>query len=174
MDKEQIQKLLKGLEAQNDRPATPMTRHGENSKIYTKNTDTATHVYLRQDNPTGLQPRYHGPYLIKRRIGDTTIEVKTGTFKSGADRLEIHSWNNAKPANMGSAQVAERPKLGRPSKQVPSNDPSSPEVGGQLTTESSAVPSFPDSVKPVESKTKPVKTKPPAQSTHTMKLRNQK
>ena len=82
--------------------------------------DSATHVYLKVDNPQGLQQKYHGPYEIKKRTGETTFEVKTGTFNNGQDRIELHSWNNAKPAYMrAGATVATRPKLGRPSKNLP-------------------------------------------------------
>ena len=106
-DKQELQELLSALESAADVPAVPMSRHGGGPKVYDKDIDKATHVYLKLDNPLGLQPRYHGPYLINKRLGNTTIEVKTGTFKSGADRLEVHSWNNAKPAYMAeSTQVA--------------------------------------------------------------------
>ena len=77
LKKAQLQDLLKGLEAQNDRHATPMSRHSLDEKIYTKDIDVATH--LKVDNPGGLQPRYHGPYAINKRHGSSTIKVKTGT-----------------------------------------------------------------------------------------------
>ena len=111
-----------------DRPAVPMSRHSDGSKTYTKGVDDATHVHLKLDNPQGLHPRYHGAFPITKRLTPTTIEVKTGTFRNGTDRLEIHSWNNAKPAHMGEGAVAaERPALGRPSKQSTSSK-SSPVV----------------------------------------------
>ena len=119
------------------------------------------------DNPQGLQPRYHGPYPINKRTGDTTIEVRTGTFKSGKPRLELHSWNNAKPAFLSEdSVVAERPKLGRPVKEPP--PPSTP-VPTQLT------PNEPSAVETATSVRQPVKpVKLPAPSTHNMNLRQRK
>ena len=79
MSKDQIQALLKSLEASADRPAVPMSHHCVDNRSYTKDTDSATHVYLKVDNPQGLQCKYHGPFEIKKRLGTTTIQVKTGT-----------------------------------------------------------------------------------------------
>ena len=115
--KAELDNIRETLESEQDRPPIPMARHGTGPQIYTKDTETASHVYLKAENPQGLQPRWHGPYLINKRLGDSTIEVKTGTFKNKTPRLEIHSWNNAKPAYMGEDSVeAARPKLGRPPK----------------------------------------------------------
>ena len=115
--KPDIREMLSHLEAATNVPAIPMSRHGQGPKTYTKGIDTATHVYIRLDNPQGLQPRYHGPFLIKKRLGNSTIQIKTGTYKSGEERLEVHSWNNAKPAYMSEDMLAiDRPALGRPSK----------------------------------------------------------
>ena len=161
LNKEQLQSLLRGLESQVNVAATPTIRHGQSDyKTYTKGIDSATHVYLRADNPQGLQSRYHGPYLIKRRIGDSTIEVRTGTYKNGSERLEIHSWNNAKPANLAdNMEAAERPKLGRPTKIVADADtpPLASEADSLLT------PSSKNADKPV--------SKQPKTPTHNMTLR---
>ena len=149
--------MLSNLEAAADFPAIPMSRHSDGPKPYTNHTDTATHVYIREDNPQGLQPRFHGPHLIKRRVGDTTIEVKTGTYKSGKERLELHSWNNAKPAFLAEGmKPVDRPKLGRPAKTDP---PPSSEADTLLTPKS-------------KDASKPVSKQPPASSTHQMTLRN--
>ena len=96
--------------------------------------------------------------MIKRRLGNSTIEIKTGTYKSGLERLEIHSWNNAKPAYMAEDMVAiDRPQLGRPSSKSTANAtdarPSSSEADRLLTVKSKQV-------------------KPAAPSTHPMSLRN--
>ena len=115
---------------------------------------------LKADNPQGLQKRYHGPHMIKRRLGDTTLEVKTGTYKSGGERLEVHSWNNAKPAHMSEGMKAiDRPKLGRPAAERPEEKvppPPSSEADSKLTVKVN----------------KPV-SKQPAASSHQMTLRNQ-
>ena len=168
LSKPQLKTLLTGLEMQTDKPAVQMSRHGNsNQKIYIKDTDKATHVYLRADNPLGLQSRYHGPYPINKRIGDTTIEVRTGTFNSGEPRLEMHSWNNAKPAYLSSeAVIAERPKLGRPAKMK--DTPPSPTTAQEQLNASE--------MKDTDKKEKPVKPvpNPPAPPTHNMTLRQRK
>ena len=99
---------------------------------------------------------------LKKRVGDSTIEVKTGTFKDGSDRLELHSWNNAKPAYMAEGmQPVDRPKLGRPAK--------NPSPAPPISSESDSL------LKPTPKTTlaKPVsKQKPSAPSTHRMVLRS--
>ena len=75
---------------------------------------------------------------------------------------------------MGSAQTAERPKLGRPPKKPPSEPrPVAAKANGQLTKNADPSAPFPEPSLPVDPKTKP-REKPLAKSTHTMKLRNQK
>ena len=112
-------------------------------------------------NCWGLKDIESGPYVIKKK-NDTTIEVKTGTFKDGSDRVELHSRNNAKPAVMAEdAVVASRPKLGRPSK---------PDAQTQLTSHTLNAKSNDDvTAQPVAKK-----SKLPLPSTHTMQLRNRK
>ena len=90
-------------------------------------TETATHVYLKEDNPKGLLQSYRGPYRIVGRPSQSTIKVKMGTFKSGHENIQLHHWSNAKPAEMREDAVeAEMPKRGRPSKSThPSSDPAS-------------------------------------------------
>ena len=145
--KPELQELLASLEAAADVPAVPMSRHGAGPKVYSKDIDKASHVYLKLDNPLGLQHRYHGPYYINKRTGDTTIEVKTGTFKSGTDRLELHSWNNAKPAYMSEdTPVAERPKLGRPAKKVTKDLPQGQKSSSSTDCPTSTVQSEADSI----------------------------
>ena len=80
-------------------------------------TETATHVYLKKENPKGLLQGYHGPYKIVERPSHSTIKVKLGTFKSGAENIQLHHWENAKPAKLReNFQEATMPTRGRPSK----------------------------------------------------------
>ena len=81
-------------------------------------TDTATHVYLKKDNPKGLLQSYTGPHKIVDRPSYSTIKVKVGTFKSGVDNIQLHHWSNAKPALVrAGAEEAQMPVRGRPKKQ---------------------------------------------------------
>ena len=80
-------------------------------------TETATHVYLKQENPKGLLQSYTGPHKIVARPSHSTIQVKIGTFKSGADNIQLHHWSNAKPATVREeTPEAEMPVRGRPKK----------------------------------------------------------
>ena len=160
-----------------------MSRHGNQNSVFTKGMDKATHVYLKSDNPQGLQPRWHGPYPISKRLGTTTIEVKTGTYANGSSRLECHSWNNAKPAYLADDTViAQRPKLGRPPKaSLPQPDQSHPSLekpcrsfDHQTSSEQTARLVESEAAKTLnENKQKPA-PKPPAPSTHRMNLRERK
>ena len=77
----------------------------------------ATHVYVRVDNPKSLMPKYSGPFEVVSRPSDSTIQIKTGNYVSGKPKLELHTWARAKPAFMRpDAEVAQRPRRGRPSK----------------------------------------------------------
>ena len=80
-------------------------------------TETATHAYIKVDNPKGLMQSYVGPYKIVERPSMSTIRVKVGTFKSGAENLQLHHWSNAKPAIMrADATEGTMVTRGRPSK----------------------------------------------------------
>ena len=164
--KSEIQTLLHTLEAAADRPAVPMSHHCVDKQAYIKDINKATHVYLKLDNPQGLQGKYHGPFAIKRRVGESTIEVRTGTLKNGDERLELHSWNNAKPAYFAEGVTpfaSERPKLGRPATSGPVQSPSSTEA--KPAPAANPAPEVVKKVKPVET---------PAPSTHNMTLRDRK
>ena len=77
--------LVDHLEAAADEPARPMSNHNTNPKsIYMPDeTLTATHVYIKQENPKGLLQSYTGPHPIIERPSQSTVKVKVGTFKSG-------------------------------------------------------------------------------------------
>ena len=88
-------------------------------------TDTATHVYIKQDNPKGLMPRFTGPHPIVDRPSQSTIKVKMGTFRSGVENVQLHHWSNAKPAQVREDQPeAQMPVRGRPKKLAPGTDSS--------------------------------------------------
>ena len=81
-------------------------------------TETATHVYVKKDNPKGLLQTYTGPHPIVERPSHSTVKVKMGTFKSGVENVQLHHWSSCKPAQMRpDAREAEMVKRGRPSKE---------------------------------------------------------
>ena len=131
--------LVSHLEANADVPGVPTSNHNKPNKTYMPTTtETATHVYIKKENPTGLLQTYTGPHKIVDRPSDSTIKVKVGTFKSGVENIQLHHWQNAKPAmlreDFTEAQMVPR---GRPSKKT-----SSPSEG-QKPTEASPQPSPP-------------------------------
>ena len=100
--------------------------------------------------------------------------------------MELHSWNNAKPAYMNEgAKVAERPKLGRPPKSSSSSSPSPPmsliptEIPEDSQSENAANETPPPSgseaqtalTRQIKHTPKPVPKKQIEPSKHTMTLR---
>ena len=63
-------------------------------------TETATRVYVKKENPTGLLQAYTGPDKIVERPGHSTLKVRMGTFKSGVENLLVNHWQNCKPAKL--------------------------------------------------------------------------
>ena len=49
--------------------------------------ETATHVYVKKENPKGLLQTYTGPHKIVDRPSHSTIKVKIGTFRSEVENL---------------------------------------------------------------------------------------
>ena len=77
-------------------------------------TETATHSYIKVDNPKGLMQSYVGPYEILERPSLSAIHVKMGTLKSGVANLQLHHWSNAKPAAMIDDAILGQMTRGRP------------------------------------------------------------
>ena len=130
MSTEELKGLVSHLEAASDIPAKPTSNHNKEKKTYMPTTtQNATHVYIKKENPKGLLSAYTGPHKIVERPSDSTIRIKVGTFKSGADNLQLHHWSNAKPAFLREDFVeAPMAPRGRPPK------PTSPSEG-QASTE---------------------------------------
>ena len=67
---------------------------------------------------------YVGPYKIVDRPGHSTIRVKVGTFKNGAENVQLHHWANAKPASLrADFEEATMPTRGRPPKKSKPDSP---------------------------------------------------
>ena len=78
--------------------------------------DDVSHVYVKQHDTRGLQPRFRGPFEVLARPSRSTLEIKVGLTKEGVVRKELRSWADCKPAFRREAVDAERPKRGRPPK----------------------------------------------------------
>ena len=128
---EEMRGLVKHLEASTDSPAQPTSNHNQAStrEYMPTTTETATHAYIKVDNPKGLMQSYVGPYEIVERPSLSTIRVKVGTFKSGVANLQLHHWSNAKPAAMREdAILAKMAPRGRPPKSTSSSSDVNPQT----------------------------------------------
>ena len=116
----QLRALLDQLYIMGDRKPVQTTSIEEKREI---NTNEATHVYVKVDNPLSLSPKFEGPYAIKSRPSRSQVEVKVGKFSNGVDRTLTFHWSSCKVAHMREgANARSRPTLGRP--------PTSPQTRG--------------------------------------------
>ena len=94
------------------KPAPPTT--AKPNPIDISETDSATHVYVKVENPLGLSSKFEGPYRIISRPSRTQVQVRVGSFVNGLPRLLTFNWSSCKIAHMRSeAQEGARPNLGR-------------------------------------------------------------
>ena len=85
-----------------------------------------SHVYVKQHETRGLDPRYRGPFKVISNPTRSSLEIKAGLTARGEVRSEWRAWADCKPAHINEDTVeASRPKRGRPPKpQVPSDQES--------------------------------------------------
>ena len=108
----QTKQLLEELYKLNEKPAIQTSATVDPVDIsYTNN---VTHVYVKVDEPRGLNPRFEGPYKVIDRPSRTTVTVRVGSFADGNPRLLTFNWSQCKPAHLRqNAKECERPSLGR-------------------------------------------------------------
>ena len=93
--------------------SNPQTEVGPPSNV--------SHVYTRQHDVKGLQPKYRGPFKVISRPTRSTLEIKVGVCADGSDRTEVRAWKDCKPAYLReNITEASRPRRGRPRKTSPS------------------------------------------------------
>ena len=111
----QVRALLEELYRMEAKPA--LQTSSKSNEIDISATDSATHVYVKIDEPRGLSARFEGPYEIVSRPSRSQVEVRIGSYVTGEPRLATYHWSSCKVAHMReSASEGSRPKLGRPSK----------------------------------------------------------
>ena len=108
----QTKALLEELYKLDTRPAIQTSATVDPIDIsYTKN---VTHVYVKVDEPRGLNPRFEGPYRVIDRPSRSTVTVRVGSFADGNPRLLTYSWSHCKPAYLRDGAVeGSRPNIGR-------------------------------------------------------------
>ena len=125
----QTRALLDELYKMQDKPPVPMS--GKRYQNDISFTESATHVYVKRENPQSLQPRFEGPYEIYSRPSRSTIQVKVGINKmSNTPRLLTFHWSSCKVAHMREgASTMTRPDRGR----KPTESPEPPVLPTQIT-----------------------------------------
>ena len=73
----QTKSLLEEMYKLDARPSFPMSTTPQNLDI-SKQTDSATHVYVKVEEPQGLSPRFEGPYAIVSRPSRSQVQVRLG------------------------------------------------------------------------------------------------
>ena len=110
-----IQDIVEHMKSVADRPPA-QTRPPRDPIHFPNQAQEATHVYVKKPkSKTGpLTPVADGPFAIKERLGTSCLHIQTGTFQSGAPRMEVVHWRNCVPAVLPETTTpAHRPKLGR-------------------------------------------------------------
>ena len=110
-----LQQILEKVKDVTNRPPA-QTRPSTDSTYFPPAAEQATHVYVRRPkSKTGpLTPISDGPFPILERLGNSSLKIKVGEYKSKAPRTETVHWRNCVPAILdANTKPAERPKLGR-------------------------------------------------------------
>ena len=112
-----LQNLLHRLRKNAARPPVQTAHHGTQSVHLPENLDQVSHVYVRRGKTTPLGKNYDGPFLITKRLGTSSVQVRVGAYAGTGDtRYETHHWNNCKIAHFYDEPFeATRPALGRKS-----------------------------------------------------------
>ena len=122
----QVKSLLEELYKLDARKALQTSSKPKHFDI--TNTDDASHVYIKVDEPKGLSPRWEGPYPIVARPSRSQVQVRVGSYVNGAPRLSTYHWSSCQVAHLRSEESeSSRPNLGR--------RPKPPPAATQLTTD---------------------------------------
>ena len=110
-----INDILQNLQLKENRVAVPTSTNPQVESAAPS--EQVTHVYTKQHNVKGLQPKWTGPFRVINRPTRSTLVIKVGVNKDLSDRIELRAWADVKPAYLKNDTVdATRPKLGRPPK----------------------------------------------------------
>ena len=110
--------LLARLRTTASKPPAQTAHHHTPMVNLSQDMATATHVFTRRAKMTPLSPSYKGPYPIHKRPSDSTLLLNIGTYANGKPKLQLHHWDNCKPATFkDSSYSAEQPAVGRKPKQ---------------------------------------------------------
>ena len=112
MTNPQVKNLLDKMQSLDANPALQTSAKTEELDISI--TNNVTHVYVKVDDPRGLNPRFQGPYPVISHPSRSQVEVKVGVFADGRPRLSTYHWWMCKIAHLRDDFIeASRPNLGR-------------------------------------------------------------
>ena len=111
-DEPAIPELLEKLRKNAAREPVQTAHHNKPQVHMPKDTQNCTQVWVKKGKPTILGPIFEGPYEIKERLGQSCLQLRTGSWTSGEPRMEVAHWNNCAPAP-SSIPAASRAKRGR-------------------------------------------------------------
>ena len=111
--------LLENIRKKTFRPPVQTAHHITPYNYLPTEMASATHVYVKRGKHSPLGPNFDGPFEIMERKGDHCLKVRVGSYNNGTPRHELHHWKSCKiaPEYQETPVLAERPKLGRKSKQ---------------------------------------------------------
>ena len=129
----QVKALLEEMYKLEARPA--LQTSSKENKIDIADTEAASHVYIKVEEPKGLCPRFEGPYKVVSRPSRSQLEVRVGSYADGRARTLVVHWSSCKVAHVREDFVeGARPNIGR----KPRPDPPSPP--SQLTSKQNIEP----------------------------------
>ena len=149
----QVSDLLEGLRMNAARQPV-QTAHNRTLPVnYPENLHEVTHVYVKRGKTTPLGHSYDGPFPITKRLDTSCVEIRVGSYASGAPRLEVQHWQNLKPAVLKEGQepatrvsrgrkpaTATSPTLTSPGKTDNNDSPQLSPWAPEFVPESPAVP----------------------------------
>ena len=106
----QIKALLEELYKMDAKPA--LQTSSKSNQLDISETESASHVYIKVDEPKGLSCRFEGPYPVISRPSRSQLEVRIGSYANGAPRTLVVHWSSCKVAHVRqNFQEGSRPNI---------------------------------------------------------------
>ena len=121
-----LQEMLSNVKNKTNKPAV-QTKINVPNPVVPEPPDDATHVYTREHKRYGLDPGFKGPFPIVKRLTRSSVRIEVGRYADNSVRTEDRHWSDLKAIKLDQSIKPEtRPKLGRPSKELPSSSTGPP------------------------------------------------
>ena len=93
-----ISDLLEKLRQNAAREPVQTSHHKKAPVFMPKEVHSCDRVWVKKGNPPILGPIYEGPYGIEKRLGQSCLLIRAGSWSDGQPRFETVHWNNCWPA----------------------------------------------------------------------------